>query len=58
MRECEESFHCCSVCVLKLALAACKVAGYLFGYGNFTGESITRQEEGREPLIGRGTETA
>ncbi len=47
-----------SAALLSLALAACKVAGYLFGLGSYTGESSTMQEEGREPLIGRGTETA
>ena len=38
--------------------AACKVAGYIFGYGTYTGDSSTLQEETREPLIGRGTESA
>lgn len=38
--------------------AACKVAGYIFGYGTYTGDSSTLQEETREPLIGHGTETA
>ena len=38
--------------------AARKVAGYIFGYGSYTGEGSTLQEEGREPLIGRGSETA
>ena len=44
--------------VSNVNLLACKVAGYIFGYGSFTGADGNLRGETHEPLIGRDTESA
>ena len=44
--------------VSDTALLACKVAGYIFGYGSYTGSDGNLRGETHEPLIGRDTESA
>ena len=44
--------------VSEAILLACKVAGYIFGYGSYTGFDGNLRGDTHEPLIGRDTESA
>ena len=44
--------------VSNVNLLACQVAGYIFGYGSWTGADGNLRGETHEPLIGRDTESA
>ena len=58
MREQGKNYTWEVLLVSNINLLACKVAGYIFGYGSYTGADGNLRGETHEPLIGRDTESA